>query len=112
MKANNKKFELEEISSNKGVDSLWVKDGYDFILHLGTMKKAIVVAYYRDGVSLSPSNNGIKYYYAVSPRSYFPFKDEDYNKRFSDSNECKKYAISKVREWLKSIWIKTNVDNS
>lgn len=74
----------------------WREDLYDFILDLGTMKKAVVVANY---LGLGGS------YYSISPRSYFPFSDENYDKRFKNPEHCKEYAISILKDWFKSIFV-------
>lgn len=111
------KAQTQKISPhNKGTDSLWEKDGHDYILHLGTMRKAIVVAAYFDNKKSSffqaCLSNRIDYY-SISPRSYFPFKDVDFERKFNNPDECKEYAISCVKDWLKSVFnITWSVDKS
>lgn len=75
------------------VSSIWIQDGSDYILHLGTMKKAMVVAYY-------PS---FRKHYSISPRSYFPLTDEQMEKRFMYAHEATEYAVSLIKDWLNSI---------
>jgi hypothetical protein len=75
------------------VSSIWVQDGSDYILHLGTMKKAMVVAYY-------PS---FRKHYSISPRSYFPLTDAQMEKRFEHAYEATECAIEIIKEWLNSI---------
>ncbi len=75
------------------VSDIWMQDGYDYILHLGTMRKAVVVAHYAN--SFKP--------YAISPRSYFPFTDEQRSKLFDNANDATEYAIEILKEWFNSI---------
>jgi len=102
MESGLEKHKANEISPlKKGVDTFWEKQGHDHILHIGTMRKAIVVSGYCNGIGgvLTSSVS----YYSISPRSYFPFSDSDYNKRFENPEECKDYAVSKIRDWVQSI---------
>ena len=70
----------------KELKSFWRTDGMDWIADLNEMKKAIVVAYY------TPIIGGN--YYAISPRSYFPFSDIHDNKKFDNYYDCCIYAES------------------
>lgn len=69
----------------------WYKDGHDWIINIGNMQKSIVVAYYLGGK------------YAISPRSFFPFNDEQCDKKFDNHEDCKKYAESIFIDWAKSV---------
>ncbi len=91
----------EIATADNGTNSHWEEYGRDYILHLGSMRKAIVVAAY--------GNSGYSQvdYYSISPRSFFPFSDEDREVRFTDAEECKKYSILKVREWFESVFNQT-----
>lgn len=85
----------------------WENNGEDFILNLGTMRKAVVIRGY-----LNQITGGLKVfsirnpeYFSISVASFFPFSDNDYERKFSTPDECKEYAILKIREWFKSIFI-------
>ena len=114
-----KKIEIQALvltPKNHENKSHWHQDGNDFILHLGTMRKAIVVAAYsdakKDGLISACLNNKIRYY-SISPRSYFPFDNKDYERKFDNSGECKQYAMMCVKNWLESVFIITQgVDKS
>lgn len=77
--------------------SFWRKDIYDYIADLGTMKKAIIVAMYRD------SSTATGTYFAISPRSYFPFDKTQMGRRFINHLECMQYSEEIVMAWLTSI---------
>jgi hypothetical protein len=77
----------------KKVSNIWIKDGSDYILHLGTMQKAVVVSFYIG--SCNP--------YAISPRSYFPFTDEERSQKFLLAADATEYAILILKAWFKSI---------
>lgn len=90
-------------------NSYWYDYGHDKIIDLGNMKKAIVVALYGDGLK-----HGYKQsqYYAISPRSYFPFTDDQMSIKFDTPQPCMDYSIEIVKEWLQSVMNMTkNVDN-
>lgn len=90
-------------------DGIWLKDGHDFILHLGTMRKAVVISGCSERSVFAASPD----FYTISLRSYFPFYNDDYNKRFSTADEAKNYAIGKIREWLQSVFVATEpVENT
>lgn len=104
------------IQQNHENKTYWEQDGNDFILHLGTMRKAIVVAAYsdakKDGLIGACLTNKIRYY-SISPRSYFPFDSKDYERKFDNSEDCKKHAITCVKNWLESVFVITQgVDKS
>lgn len=69
----------------------------DYIANLGNMKKAIVVAYYKPLFG--------EPYYAISPRSFFPFTDEHKAVRYSDFKECCEAGEVIVLEWMKSLMV-------
>lgn len=79
---------------NSKISSKWYEDGCDFIIDIGNMKKAIVVAYYVGG------------YYSISPRSYFPFSKFDYEQAFKNPVDCIKYSEIKFLEWVNSCVLK------
>ena len=79
----------------KELKSFWRTDGMDWIADLNEMKKAIVVAYY------TPIIGGN--YYAISPRSYFPFSDIHDNKKFDNYYDCCIYAESIIIGWVSSL---------
>ena len=80
----------------------WVTDGHDFILHLGNMKKAIMVAKYISNSNPLEWLSSQKHYYSVSPRSYFPFTNGQMDKRFKNNIEAMVYAEEIFCEWAKS----------
>jgi hypothetical protein len=93
------------------MNPMWVQDGKDFILDLGTIKKAAIVALY--GTWDSDSNM----FYAISPRSFFPFTNEQQDVRFevkseddkkSASIKATKLAEKIIVEWLNSIMLDFN----
>jgi len=88
---------------NYGLKKIWKKDGHDFIADIGNMKKAVVVAMYLGGR------------YGISPRSYFPFDDNDYEKRFDNYLDACKFSEEYIKKWIESIFNKTEkevlVDN-
>jgi len=92
---------MKEVSENKTAPDRWTPDGHDYILHLGTMRKAVVVARYVP--SVGQVWNGKNSWYAISPRSYFPFADEQQEKRFETAIEAISYAEGIILEWLNSI---------
>jgi hypothetical protein len=82
---------------NKGNNNIniWEQDGADYRCHLKSMRNAIVVAFYVP--FFHDANNG---YYAISPRSYFPFNEECLNKRFVYAHEAITYSEAIVKKWL------------
>jgi predicted phosphohydrolase len=101
--------ELIKVNNNlqENNNITWETHGEDVILNLGTMRKAIVIRGY-----LNQKTGGLKVfsvrnpdYFSISVSSFFPFSDNDYERKFNNSYECKEYAISKIREWFKSIFI-------
>jgi hypothetical protein len=101
---------MNEVEQNKKAPDRWTPDGHDYILHLGTMRKAVVVARYVP--SLGQVWNGKNSWYAISPRSYFPFTDEQQEKRFETAIEAISYAEVIILEWLNSITIGFNKPSS
>lgn len=96
---------IQQISKqNSANKDYWIKDGHDYILHLGSLKKAIIIAYYFDNKKL---NNGVGYY-SISTRSFFPFKDADFELKYEIPELCKEYACCKVKEWLESVYFMLN----
>jgi hypothetical protein len=77
---------------NHGLKKIWRKDGHDFIADIGNMKKAIVIALYLGGR------------YKISPRSFFPFKDSDYEIVFTDYTNACNYSESCIRDWVQSLF--------
>lgn len=98
----------EEISKNNTVPSRYIKSGEDYILHLGTMKNAVIIAQYVPFASAIFSGNGS--WYAISPRSYFPFTEEQIEKRFDTAPQAIAFAEKIILEWLNSISISLSDD--
>ena len=69
-----------------------------FECKLGTLNKAIVLVY-----SISRYSKNSRGYWRISPSSYLPFMDEQYNKEFDGPEECALYAEGIVLEWLQSL---------
>lgn len=86
--------------SNKELKHFWRSDGKDWIADLPQMKKAIVVAYYTPKF---PSQD--ESYYAISPRSFFPFTDDENHTRFDNYYDCCVYAESIILNWIKALFI-------
>lgn len=100
---------MSSLQKKNQSNDVWVQDGHDFVLHLGTMRKAVVVS----GCSTRSVFASSPDFYAISLRSYFPFYDDDYNKRFSTADEAKNHAVSRIREWLQSVFVITEpVENT
>lgn len=92
---------MSEVAKDNQVPDRWIRDGHDYILHLGTMRKAVVVArYIPQGQNIFDTKNS---WYAISPRSYFPFTDAQQEKRFKTGLEAIGYAEGIILEWLNSI---------
>lgn len=94
---------MKDITDKTALPDRWIPDGHDYILHLGTMRKAVVVARYVP--SLGQVWNGKNNWYAISPRSYFPFTDEQQEKRFETAIEAIGFAETIILEWLNSITV-------
>lgn len=86
--------------SNRELKHFWRSHGMDWIADLPEMEKAIVVTYYTPNF---PSHDG--HYYAISPRSFFPFTDTDNNKRFDNYYDCCVYAESIIINWIKALFV-------
>lgn len=100
---------MSSLQKQNQSDGVWIKDGHDYILHLGTMRKAVVISGCSERSVFAASPD----FYSISLRSYFPFSDEDYNKRFSTANEAKNHAVNRIREWVQSILVVTEpVENT
>ncbi len=81
--------------------NIWQKNNLgDFVCKLGRLEKAIVVS--KTGF---PDNNFFKlnYKWRISIRSFLPFTDEEYNKEFSNPEDCCLFAEQIVVGWLKSL---------
>jgi hypothetical protein len=63
---------------------------------LGTLYKAIVLVNSR-------FPDQIRCYWRISVSSFLPFTDDQYNKAFSDPEECAAFAEGIVLEWLSSL---------
>lgn len=92
------------------IKPIWTEDGYDYILHLGTMRKAVCVRLY--GPNNMPdrmmhehfSYKDIKSnFYAISPASYFPFTNEQYSRKFDTAYEATVFAEDVIKDWIISI---------
>jgi len=80
---------------NRALKPFWRSDGMDWIADLNEMKKAVVVAFY------TPSMDDN--YYSISPRSYFPFTDAQYRRKYDNYYDCCVYAESIILDWVKSL---------
>jgi hypothetical protein len=91
-------MQLKELNNQgQAIKSFWKQDGRDYIADLGNMTKAIVVCYYTPIIGVP--------YYAISPRSYFPFTDEQNKRRFNNAHTCCLWAEDLVLDWMKSLII-------
>jgi hypothetical protein len=86
--------------SNTELKHFWRSNGMDWIADLPEMEKAIVVTYYTPNF---PSHDG--HYYSISPRSFFPFTDNDNKTRFDNYYDCCVYAESIILNWIKALFI-------
>lgn len=86
--------------SNKELKHFWRSEGMDWIADLPEMKKAIVVTYYTPNFPSHSEN-----YYAISPRSFFPFTDNDINTRFDNYYDCCVHAESIILNWIKALFV-------
>ena len=68
----------------------WVSEQYREVLHLGKMKKAVVIhhSYIQEK------------YFKIGQASFFPFPDEIYKTRFTSVEEAKKVASEYIMSWL------------
>ena len=68
----------------------WVSEQYREVLHLGKMKKAVVIhhSYIQEK------------YFKIGQASFFPFPDEIYKKIFTSVEEAKKVASEYIMDWL------------
>lgn len=96
-------MDLRITKKHAAIPDRWVRDGHDYILHLGTMQKAVVVSRYVP--SMGQLHSGDDSWYAISPRSYFPFTDEQQEKKIPTPIEAIAYAEKIILEWLNSITI-------
>lgn len=88
---------LKVNNNHNDLNHYWRSDGMDWIADLNQMKKAIVVAYYTPILKRS--------FYAISPRSFFPFTGEQFNKHFDNYYDCCIYAEQIIRDWVQSLFI-------
>lgn len=82
----------EEISIKSTVKPLiydWEQDGNDLFLHLGLMRKAIVI-------TRMIHDNKSK----ISHRSFFAFPSSFYDEKFNTIEEAKKRATDYFLEWF------------
>jgi hypothetical protein len=98
--------ELVKSAGEKTISSRWIQDGQDYILHLGVMQKAVVVARYVP--SLHEVVSGKSSWYSISPRSIFPFGDGQQEKRFDNAADAVAFAEKIILNWLNSIMIDGN----
>ncbi len=70
--------------------SCWRPDGTDYICDLPELPKAIVIAYYHGN------------YYKISIRSWFPFQDAQYDKRYSNPQEAIRDAEKVILKFISS----------
>jgi hypothetical protein len=68
----------------------WVSEQYRDVLHLGKMKKAVVIhhSYIQEK------------YFKIGQASFFPFPDEIYKTKFTTIEEAKKVASEYIMGWL------------
>jgi hypothetical protein len=91
----------EELSVKQSVGNLyygWEKDGGDLFLHLGFMRKALVIT------TLYSGNK-----FKISERSFFPFPSAFYDEKFITIEEAKKRAIDYILGWLNDTNISLNL---
>ncbi len=92
---------MKEVTDKTVVPDRWIPDGHDYILHLGTMRKAVVVSRCVKHMSAIYSGDGS--WYSISGRSYFPFTDAQMDKKFNTAIEAIGFAETIILEWLNSI---------
>lgn len=89
---------LSEIISKKNRDKTdgdyyWeIVDGCDAYLHLGQIRKAVVI------------RKSLKYKYFISMAGYFPVTNEMYDKRFDTLSDAIKYANEFIKGWLEQTY--------
>lgn len=93
VKTNNLEFKKEVVTStesgNKGLYYGWIRDKYRDVLHLGKMKKAVVI------------NRHINdEYFKIAHASFFPFPDEIYNTKYTTIEEARNVASAYVLGWI------------
>ena len=90
----------------KNISDSWIPDGEDYILHLGMMKHAVIVARYVP--SFGEVFNGKDSWYSISPRSVFPFGEGQEDKRFDNAVDAMAFAEKIILKWLNSIMVDEN----
>lgn len=85
-------------TKERAVKDFWRNEGTDYIADLGTMKRAIVIRLFTPKF---PSTSGK--WYGIGIASYFPFTQEQYDKKFDNPFDCIEYSEKIVMEWLVSI---------
>jgi hypothetical protein len=91
----------EELSVKQSVGNLyygWEKDGDDLFLHLGLMKKALVIT------TLYSGNK-----FKISERSFFPFPSVFYDEKYITIEQAKKRALDYILGWLNDTNISLNL---
>lgn len=81
----------------------WRKDGRDYICDLPELPKAIVITFYKGAISN---------YYSISVRSWFPFKDAEYEKEYEDYKEAISDAEKVILKFISSFLGATNNNNN
>ena len=94
-------------SPDKELKPFWRSDGMDWIADLTQMKRAVLVAFYLPKVPIKNTS-----YYSISPRSYFPFTNEQHDKKFDEYYDCCIYAESIIRDWINSLLLDEKVFNN
>ncbi len=73
----------------------WRQSGTDYRADLGIMKNAIVVRCCID----------VNAFYCIGHASFFPFTNEQYDRRFESHLECCEFAEGIVISWIKSLFV-------
>lgn len=102
--------ELVKHEGAKWVSKRWIPEGHDYVLHLGTMKRAVVVARYSGSWTDAVMGKGS--HYGISPRSFFPFAEKQMDKKFNTAQEAVAYAERIVLKWLNSIMVDMNASGN
>lgn len=80
------------MSTKRELKSFWEQDGGDYHANIGAMRRAVTITRQPDG-------------YGISARSYFPFTNEQYGKRFDNIYDAAEYSVDIIKNWVQSIFI-------
>lgn len=78
------------LAKNNQLSYGWITEEYREVLHLGKMKKAVVIhhSYIHEK------------YFKIGQASFFPFPEEMYKTKFATIDEAKKVASEYIMGWL------------